>query len=107
MATLALVCAAGVSGTFLARRLAGPLPEVHFVVTTEFALSEVLPYVDGVLIGPQLAASADVIRALSAPRPTVVLPVEAMSPTGAMAAVDAVEELLQTLPTHEARSTDA
>lgn len=107
MATLALVCAAGVSGTFLARRLAGPLPDVHFVVTTEFALADVLPYVDGVLIGPQLAASADVIRAQCAPRPAAVLPAEAMGPAGAMVAVDAVEELLQTLPTPDARSTDA
>ena len=107
MATLALVCAAGVSGTFLARRLAGPLPHVQFVVTTEFALADVLPAVDGVLIGPQLAASAEVIRALSAPRPTAVLPPEAMSPAGAMIAVDAVEDLLQTLPTPDARSTDA
>lgn len=107
MTTLALVCAAGVSGTFLARRLAGPLPDVSFVVTTELALADVLPGVDAVLVAPQIAASVDVIRAVAAPRPVAVLPAEALQPAGAMLAVDAVEEILQTLPSPETRSTDA
>lgn len=107
MTTLALVCAAGVSGTFLARRLAGPLPDVSFVVTTELALADVLPGVDAVLVAPQIAASVDAIRAAAAPRPVAVLPAEALQPTGAMVAVDVVEEILQTLPSPEPRSTDA
>lgn len=106
MTTVVLVCAAGVSGTFLARRLAGLLPEVTFHVSTELALPDALPDADAVLVAPQLAASADGIRTLAAPRPVAVLPVEAMSPAGALLAVDAVDELLQTLPT-EPRRTDA
>lgn len=107
MTTLALVCAAGVSGTFLARRLAGLLPHVRFVVTTEIALRDVLPGVDGVLVAPQLAHALEGIRSLCAPRPVAVLPVEAMSPTGTLLAVDVVDGLIQSPPTSEARSTDA
>lgn len=107
MTTIALVCAAGVSGTFLARRLAGPLPDVRFLVTTEVALADVIAAIDAVLVAPQLAHAVDAIREISGARPVAVLPVEAMSPTGAMVAVDVVEDLIQSLPTSEARSTDA
>jgi len=98
MATLVLVCAAGVSGTFLARRMAAALPEVTFLVSTELALADALPDADGVLVAPQLAASLDVIRALAAPRPVDLLPAEALTPAGALVAVDAVEAILQTIP---------
>ena len=53
MATIVLVCAAGVSGTFLARRIAPSLPGVEFVVTTEHALASVLSGADAVLIEDQ------------------------------------------------------
>ena len=106
MATIVLVCAAGVSGTFLARRIAPSLPGVEFVVTTEHDLDNHLATADAVLVAPQLAASADVIRARVAPRPVGLLPVEAMTPAGSILAVDAVDALVQTLEEESLRSTD-
>lgn len=107
MATIALVCAAGVSGTFLARRIGPSLPDVGFVVTTDHALESVLPTADAVLVAPQLADSADDIRARVAPRPVAVLPAEAMTPAGSILAVDAVDALLDELTgIASRRSTD-
>jgi cellobiose-specific phosphotransferase system component IIB len=97
MATILLVCAAGVSGTFLARRIAPSLPDVEFVVTTEHALDDVLPTADAVLVAPQLAAALDDIRRRVAPRPVGLLDPEAMTPAGSILAVDAVDALVQTL----------
>ena len=105
MATIVLVCAAGVSGTFLARRIAPSLPEVEFVVTTEHALDEVLPGADAVLVAPQLAASVEAIRLRAAPRPVGILSPDAMGPGGSILAVDAVDALVSTL-TEVARSTE-
>lgn len=105
MATIVLVCAAGVSGTFLARRIAPSLPEVEFVVTTEHALDEVLPGADAVLVAPQLAASVEAIRRRAAPRPVGILSPDAMAPAGSILAVDAVDALVSTL-TEVARSTE-
>lgn len=98
MATLVLVCAAGVSGTFLARRVSSALPDVSFVVSNEFSLADALPGADGVLVAPQLAGSLETIRALAAPRPVELLPAEALTPAGALVAVDAVEAILQSVP---------
>ena len=107
MATIVLVCAAGVSGTFLARRIASSLPGVEFVVTTEHALEDVLPGADGVLIAPQLASAEQEIRMRAAPRPVAVLPADAMTPAGSLLAVDAVDALVQSLPVSPLqRSTD-
>jgi len=97
MATLVLVCAAGVSGTFFARRMASAFPDVAFLVSTEFALADKLPDADGVLVAPQIAASLDDIRALAAPRPVDLLPAEALTPAGALVGVDAVEAILQAI----------
>lgn len=105
MATIVLVCAAGVSGTFLARRIAPSLPEVEFVVTTEHALDEVLPGADAVLVAPQLAASVEAIRLRAAPRPVGILSPDAMAPGGSILAVDAVDALVSTL-NEVARSTE-
>lgn len=97
MATIVLVCAAGVSGTFLARRIAPSLPGVEFVVTTEHSLDDVLSGGDAVLVAPQLVASLDDIRRRAAPRPVALLDPEAMTPAGSILAVDAVDALVQTL----------
>ena len=105
MATIVLVCAAGVSGTFLARRIAPSLPEVEFVVTTEHALDEVLPGADAVLVAPQLLGSVDAIRQRAAPRPVGVLTADAMTPAGSILAVDAIDALVQTL-NEASRSTE-
>ena len=108
MTTLVLVCAAGVSGTFFARRMASALPDVTFLVSTEFALADALPDADGVLVAPQIASSLEVIRALAAPRPVALMPAEALTPSGTLVAVDAVEALLQTLPAStDQRNQDA
>lgn len=98
MTTIVLVCAAGVSGTFLARRIAPSFPGVEFVVTTEHALDDALAGVDGVLIAAQLASAEESIRLRVAPRPVAVLPAEAMAPAGSILAVDAVDALVQSLP---------
>ncbi len=97
MATIVLVCAAGVSGTFLARRIAASLPEVEFVVATEHALEDALAGADAVLVAPQLVDSAETIRRRAAPRPVGILPPEAMMPSGTILAVDVVDALVQTL----------
>jgi cellobiose-specific phosphotransferase system component IIB len=107
MATILLVCAAGVSGTFLARRIAPSLPEVEFVVTTEHALDDVLPGADAVLVAAHLVSSVDAIRVRAAPRPVGILSPEAMTPAGSILAVDAIDALVQTLnETALQRSTD-
>jgi cellobiose-specific phosphotransferase system component IIB len=98
MATIVLVCAAGVSGTFLARRIAPSLPDVEFIVSTEQALETVLAAADGVLLAPHLASSAESIRLRVAPLPIGVLPAAAMTPAGSILAVDAVDALVQSLP---------
>lgn len=108
MATILLVCAAGVSGTFLARRIAASLPNVSFVVTTEHGLDGVLAEADGVLLGPQLASAEESIRRRVAPRPLAVLSADAMAPSGSILAVDAVDAILQSLTEPlTPRSTDA
>lgn len=106
MATIAIVCAAGVSGTFLARRIAPSVPDVEFLVTTEQALDDVLPGADAVLVAPQIAGSADDIRRRAAPRPVGVLTPAAMTPAGSILAVDAVDALIQALTEAPQRSTD-
>ena len=97
MATIVLVCAAGVSGTFLARRIGPSLPGVEFVVTTEHALDDVLPIADAVLVAPQIAGSLDEIRRRAAPRPVGILSPDAMAPGGSILAVDAVDALVQSV----------
>ena len=97
MTTIVLVCAAGVSGTFLARRIAASLPEVDFVVATEHALDDALAGADAVLVAPQLADSAEAIRRRAAPRPVGILSPDAMTPAGSILAVDAVDALVQSL----------
>jgi len=97
MATIVLVCAAGVSGTFLARRIGPSVPGVDFVVTTETGLEGVLAGADAVLVAPQLADTAPAIRSRVAPRPVGVLPAAAMTPAGSILAVDAVDALVQSL----------
>lgn len=101
MATIVLVCAAGVSGTFLARRIGPSLPDVDFVVTTEPGLDDALIGADAVLVAPQLADSAESIRARVAPRPVGILPAVAMTPAGSILAVDAVDALVQSLESHD------
>lgn len=105
MTTVVLVCAAGVSGTFLARRISSALPQVRFVVSTQNALPSALAGADAVLVAPQLAAVLEPIRATAAPRPVALLPVDAMTPEGVLIAVDAVEAVIQNLSHPEMQGT--
>ena len=104
MTTIGIVCVAGVSGTFLARRLATAMPEHDFTVTTMHALPQVLGRIDGVLVAPQLAGSEAQLRMLAGSRPLAVLPSTAMAPDGSPVAAECVRTMLETRPESEPRS---
>ncbi|HEY8588016.1 MAG TPA: hypothetical protein VIL55_00555 [Naasia sp.] len=92
MTDVLLVCVAGVSGTFLARRMQALAPDLTIRVT---ALDALRPdsAVAGVLLAPQLAARLDAVRVLVAPLPVALLPVDAFGSDGAAAAVAQAREL--------------
>lgn len=104
MNVVALVCVAGVSGTFLARRLAAALPDVTFTVTTLHSLPQSVARVDAVLVAPQCAASLEQLRAIAGSRPIAVLPRHAVDPDGTPAAAALVREMLKTDPEPQPRS---
>ncbi|MCU1569612.1 MAG: hypothetical protein JWR33_353 [Naasia sp.] len=87
MATVLLVCAAGVSGTFLGRRMRDVDPDLVCVVTGLDSLASALPSADAVLVAPQLASSLDAVRRAAAPVPVALLPATAFAVGGAEAAV--------------------
>ena len=87
MATVLLVCAAGVSGTFLARRMRDVDPDLVCIVTSLDSLASALPSADAALVAPQLASSLDAVRRAAAPVPVALLPPTAFGPGGAEAAV--------------------
>ena len=94
MTNVVLVCAAGVSGTFLARRMRTIDPQLSPVVTTATAFESVVPSADVVLIAPQLAGDADAIRRVSGGVPAILLPAAAYGIAGAEIAVRAVHDAL-------------
>lgn len=104
MDVVALVCVAGVSGTFLARRLTAAMPDVTFTVTTLHSLPQAIARVDAVLVAPQCAASLEQLRLIAAPRPIAVLPKHAVGPDGTPAAVAFVRDMLKTDPEPQPRS---
>lgn len=104
MTTIAIVCVAGVSGTFLARRLGALMPEHRFTVTTAHALPQIIGGVEAVLVAPQLAGSEAQLRLLAATRPLAVLPSTAMAPDGSPVAAECVRAMLETRPETEPRS---
>lgn len=93
MTNVVLVCVAGVSGTFLARRMRQLDAGLSPVVATVESLPSLLPTADVVLIAPQLGSQADRLIGLAGGVPAVVLPADAYGPSGAQAAVDAVRSL--------------
>ncbi|MCU1438610.1 MAG: hypothetical protein JWP66_1697 [Naasia sp.] len=92
MIDVLLVCVAGVSGTFLARRMQALAPDLVVRVT---ALETLAPEdtATGVLLAPQLADRLDAVRVLVAPLPVALLPADALAPDGAAAAVAQAREL--------------
>jgi cellobiose-specific phosphotransferase system component IIB len=93
MVNVTLVCVAGVSGTFLARRLRELDPQLSVTVTSLGALAEASAGSDIFLIAPQLVASLTEIETIAADRPTAVLEPEAYSARGADQALHAVRRL--------------
>lgn len=106
MTNVVLVCAAGVSGTFLARRMRAIDPALEPVVATVSSLASVASTAHVVLIAPQAAADADSIARIVGSVPTAVLPSAAYGPSGADAAVRTVHDLLQSAaPTYRVSTT--
>jgi len=89
-----LVCVAGISGTFLARRVRQLDSGFETTVSTLDALPAVAASADAILIAPQLAASLETITALAGRVPVAVLPGTAYSADGADIAVRTLHALL-------------
>jgi cellobiose-specific phosphotransferase system component IIB len=94
MARVLLVCVAGVSGTFLGRRMRALDPGLEPVVAPVSALPADAGTFDAVLLAPQLASDLDDVRRRVAPAPIAVLAPTAYVPEGAAAAVMQARELL-------------
>ena len=94
MARVLLVCVAGVSGTFLGRRMRAIDPALETVVAPVSALPADAAASDAVLLAPQLAKDLEEVRRRVAPAPIAVLPPGAFAPGGAEAAVMQARELL-------------
>ncbi|THG29726.1 hypothetical protein [Naasia lichenicola] len=94
MATVLLVCVAGVSGTFLAKRMRRLDPSLDTVVADYAGLADVIHGADVVLIAPQLADVDRSIGDLAPGVPSAILPASAFSAGGAEIALRTVHELL-------------
>jgi cellobiose-specific phosphotransferase system component IIB len=94
MARVLLVCVAGVSGTFLGRRMRALDPALEPVVAPVSALPADASSSDAVLVAPQLAADLEEVRRRVAPAPVAVLPPTAFAAGGAEAAVTQARDLL-------------
>lgn len=93
MVNVTLVCVAGVSGTFLARRMRALDPTLTIAVANVDSFESTAADSDCVLIAPQLAASLDTIASMAVGVPLAVLPAESYSPSGAAGAVRTVHDL--------------
>ena len=96
MTKVVLVCGAGVSGTFLARRMRDLDPTLTVSVATPDILPAAARGSDLILVAPQLADSVDHIRIAVQAVPVIVLPGSAYGVGGADAAVRAVHEIAST-----------
>ena len=94
MTRVVLVCGAGVSGTFLARRIREIEPTLSPVVTAIDSAASVLPGADVVLVAPQVAAELEHITRMAPGVPVAVLSPSAFTDTGAEVAVRTVRELM-------------
>lgn len=98
MARVLLVCVAGVSGTFLARRIRQLDPSLETVVASFDGAAQALHSADVLLIAPQLADVRSALTALAPGVPAAVLPSSAFAVGGAESAVSTVYELLDSAP---------
>ncbi|BDZ45015.1 PTS sugar transporter subunit IIB [Naasia aerilata] len=94
MARVLIVCVAGVSGTFLARRIRALDAELQPVVVPLDSVPEEAAHCDAVLVAPQLAERLDSVRILVGEAPVGLLPPTAFGADGASAAVAQARELL-------------
>lgn len=94
MARVLIVCVAGVSGTFLARRIRALDDELQPVVVPLESVPEESKRCDAVLVAPQLAERFDSVRILVGAAPVGLLPPTAFAADGAQAAVAQARDLL-------------
>jgi cellobiose-specific phosphotransferase system component IIB len=94
VARVLIVCVAGVSGTFLARRIRGLDPELDPVVVPIDSVAQEAAHCDAVLVAPQLADRLDAVRVLVGSAPVGLLPESAFRIDGAEAAVAQARELV-------------
>lgn len=94
MARVLIVCVAGVSGTFLARRMRQLAPELEPLVTPLDSVGRDGRRGDAVLLAPQLATQLVPLRDLLEPVPVALLPIDAFRSGGAEAAVRQARDLL-------------
>ncbi|BDI23860.1 PTS sugar transporter subunit IIB [Herbiconiux sp. L3-i23] len=106
MVNVTLVCVAGVSGTFLARRMRALDPALTVTVESADSLASVSG-ADLVLVAPQLASSLEHIARVANPVRVAVLPPDAYSPAGADEAVRTVHDLLDAAGSAYRRSEPA
>lgn len=106
MTSVALICVAGVSGTFLARRMRQSDDTLEISVAGLDHADSVLSGADVVLVAPQLAAQLAAIEHLAGDTPVAVLPAEAYSPSGSESAVQAVRDLVARSARTYGESTD-
>jgi cellobiose-specific phosphotransferase system component IIB len=94
MVNVTLVCVAGVSGTFLARRIRELDPRLSVTVTSFGGLAEVSVDADVFLVAPQLVGSLSEIERIAEGRPSVVLAPEVYRSRDADPALRAVLDLI-------------
>jgi PTS system cellobiose-specific IIB component len=98
VARVLIVCVAGVSGTFLARRIRGLDPELDPVVVPIDSVAREAAHCDAVLVAPQLAHRLEAVRDLVGSAPVGLLSEAAFRIDGAGAAVTQARELVGSAP---------
>jgi cellobiose-specific phosphotransferase system component IIB len=101
-----IVCVAGVSGTFLARRIRALDDDLQPVVVPLESVSEESAHCDAVLVAPQLADRLDAVRILVGAVPVGLLPPTAFAADGAEAAVAQARALLASASYRGARTPE-
>jgi cellobiose-specific phosphotransferase system component IIB len=92
--SVALICVAGVSGTFLARRMRQSDSTLEISVAGIDHAGSALSWADVVLVAPQLAPQLAAIEQLAGDKPVAVLAAAAYTPSGSESAVQAVHDLV-------------
>ena len=98
MTNVVLVCVAGVSGTFLARRMRDLDPSLVTTVTDLESFASVVADADVVLVAPQIMGALDRITRMLGSTPFAVLSSSAYNGTADIA-VRTAHDLLEGRPT--------